>query len=157
MDTTTNKTTITIEVTVDADIQNIWALWTLPEYITRWNYASPDWHAPRAENDLREGGKFSSRMEAKDGSAGFDFSGVYHKIIKDELISYTMDDGRKAQILFETVEHGIRITTTFEAENENPVELQKEGWQAILNNFKTFAEAHKHSNLSRAINKNDHK
>jgi uncharacterized protein YndB with AHSA1/START domain len=135
------KTKITIDAIVNAPIEKVWKFWTLPEHITKWNNASPDWHTPHAENDLRVGGKFTSRMEAKDGSFGFDFWGIYDKVIPNELIAYTMGDGRTAEILFETVKDGIRITTTFEAENENPVEMQKGGWQAIMNNFKTYTEA----------------
>ena len=137
----TDKTAITIDATLNASIEKVWKFWTSPEHIIQWNTASPDWHTPHAENDLQAGGKFLSRMEAKDGSFGFDFRGIYDRVIPNELITYTMEDGRKAEIIFETVKDGIRITTTFEAENENPVEMQKDGWQAILNNFKTYLEA----------------
>jgi uncharacterized protein YndB with AHSA1/START domain len=108
--------------------------------IPLWNYASDDWHSPFAENDLSVGGKFLSRMEAKDGSFGFDFSGVYDDVRINESISYTLDDGRKVSITFISQENETKIIQTFEAENTNPIELQKQGWQAILDNFKKYTE-----------------
>lgn len=137
----TNKNFITVETTVVLPIETVWKLWTSPEHITKWNNASPDWHTPRAENDLRPGGKFLSRMEAKDGSFGFDFWGVYDEVIKNEKIAYTMGDGRKAKIIFSNNGKETKITESFEPENENPAEMQRGGWQAILNNFKKYAEA----------------
>lgn len=153
----TTKTTISVETTVDAPIEKVWKFWTLPEHIIKWNNASDDWHTPRAENDLKPGGKFLSRMEAKDGSAGFDFNGIYDKVIKDELISYTIEDGRKVEILFETVKNGVRITETFEAEDENPVDMQQGGWQSILNSFKAYVEANKHLTLGGYIDDNENR
>jgi uncharacterized protein YndB with AHSA1/START domain len=134
------KETITVEILVKASIEKVWQFWTKPEHITKWNHASEDWHTTRAENDLKIGGKFLSRMEAKDGSFGFDFEGIYDSIITNEKISYTLLDDRKVTITFLQIENGVQITETFEAENENSLELQKFGWQAILNNFKNYIE-----------------
>lgn len=138
---TANKTKITIENTVEANIDKVWEFWTNPTHIIKWNNASDDWHTPKAENDLRIGGRFVSRMEAKDGSFGFDFWGVYDDIIRNELISYTIGDERKASITFTNNENTTTIIETFEAENENPIDMQKAGWQAILDNFKKYVEA----------------
>ena len=113
----------------------------LPEHIIHWNNASDDWHTPRAENDFRVGGSFLSRMEAKNGSFGFDFAGAYNEIKTHELIIYTLFDGRKVRINFETAGNATTIIESFEAENENSVEIQKSGWQSILNNFKRYAES----------------
>jgi uncharacterized protein YndB with AHSA1/START domain len=134
------KETITVETLVNATIEKVWTFWTKPEHITQWNNASEDWHTTRAENDLRIGGKFLSRMEAKDGSFGFDFEGIYTDIITNEKISYTLLDDRKVTITFSPIKNGVQITETFEAETENKLELQKLGWQAILNNFKKYLE-----------------
>ena len=136
----TKKTTITIEAAVSAPVEKVWQLWTSPEHIMKWNTASDDWHTTNAVNDLRIGGNFSSRMEAKDGSFGFDFWGTYDKVEPNKLIAYTMGDGRKAEIIFTSPGNTTKIVTVFEAETENPVEMQKDGWQAILNNFKKYAE-----------------
>ncbi|MBK7105099.1 MAG: SRPBCC family protein [Ignavibacteriae bacterium] len=136
-----NKTKITIETIVSADEKKVWEYWTKPEHITKWNFASDDWHCPSAENDLRIGGKFSSRMEAKDGSFGFDFWGIYDEVIPHKKISYTLGDGRKAITNFEVLGDKTKVTTIFEAENENSVEMQKGGWQSILDNFKKHVEA----------------
>ena len=136
------RKTITVEATVNAPVEKTWKLWTLPEHITKWNNASDDWHTPRAENDLRAGGKFLARMEAKDGSFGFDFGGVYDQVVTNELIAYTLGDGRKVKLTFTANGKETTVVEAFEAENENPVEMQKEGWQSILNNFKKYAEAH---------------
>jgi uncharacterized protein YndB with AHSA1/START domain len=138
---TTSRTKITIQNTIKAPVEKVWELWTKPEHITKWNFASDDWHSPYAENDLREGGKFVSRMEAKDGSFGFDFSGVYDKVKTNEIIEYTMDDGRKVDIHFSGAGKETKVVSTFEAESTNPIEMQKGGWQAILDNFKKYAEA----------------
>ncbi len=135
-----SKTVITVQATVHVPISKVWQLWTQPEHITQWNNASDDWHTPRAENDLRVGGKFSSRMEAKDGSFGFDFSGVYDQVLENQRIDYTMGDGRKVQIHFSEVDGGTFVMETFEAENTHSVEMQRGGWQAILDNFKKYAE-----------------
>jgi uncharacterized protein YndB with AHSA1/START domain len=135
-----NRTTITVEATVNAPVEKVWAFWTSPEHIMKWNNASPDWHTPQAENDLRPGGRFSSRMEAKDGSIGFDFGGVYQQVVTNELISYTLDDNREVKISFEENGEETHILETFEAEETNTLDLQRSGWQAILDNFKKYAE-----------------
>jgi len=137
----TGKTIITVEATINATVNRVWKFWTLPEHIIHWNYASDDWHSPRAENDFRVGGSFLSRMEAKDGSFGFDFAGAYNEIKTHELIIFTLFDGRKVHINFETDGNATTIIESFEAENENSVELQKYGWQSILNNFKRYVES----------------
>ena len=139
--TTVIKTTITVENAVNASVDKVWKFWTLPEHITKWNSASEDWHTPKAENDLRVGGKFVSRMEAKDGSFGFDFGGTYDEIKTNQLIAYTLGDGRKVEITFKSEGTSTKVTETFEAETENPIEMQKVGWQSILNNFKKYVEA----------------
>jgi uncharacterized protein YndB with AHSA1/START domain len=131
---------VTVQNIVNAPVDKVWQFWTLPGHITKWNNASGDWHTTHAANDLRVGGSFSCRMEAKDGSLGFDFGGVYDEVTINELIAYTMDDGRKAKIVFSALGNQTKIVEMFEAENENPVELQKNGWQAILDNFKKYTE-----------------
>ncbi len=137
---TPDKTVITVKAIINAPLEKVWKLWTDPTHITKWNNASDDWHTPKAENDLRTGGKFLSRMEAKDGSMGFDFIGVYSLVDPLKRISYTMEDGRKADITF--LENGgiTAISESFEAEDMNSIELQEAGWQSILNNFKKYAE-----------------
>lgn len=139
--TAPNKTTITVKTTVNAPVEKAWKIWNAPDHITQWCTGSPDWHTPRAENDLRVGGKLFSRMEAKDGSAGFDFNATYTDVQKHKTIAYTMDDGRTVTIEFLTDGTRTTLVETFDAENENPVELQREGWQTILNNFKAHVEA----------------
>ncbi|SDD14323.1 SRPBCC family protein [Niabella drilacis] len=134
-------TKVTIAATINAPVEKVWECWTGPEHIKKWNSASDDWHTPRAENDLRAGGRFSSRMEARDGSMGFDFGGVYDEVKQHELIRYTMDDGRQVQVLFSGDGSSTAVTETFDAETTNPVEMQQAGWQSILNNFKRYAEA----------------
>lgn len=131
---------IIVRTTINAPVQKVWEYWTSPEHITRWNFASNDWHTPKAENDLREGGKFLSRMEARDGSIGFDFSGKYSKIEQHKLIEYILDDDRKVQVRFEQDVNKTTVTEIFEGEQENSVELQEKGWQAILDNFKKYIE-----------------
>ncbi len=133
--------TITVENTVKAPVEKVWQFWTLPEHITKWSNASNDWHTPFAENDLKVGGKFMSRMEAKDGSFGFDFGGVYDEVKTNKMIAYTIGDGRKVKISFSTNGDETKIVETFEAENTNSIEMQRGGWQAILDNFKKYAEA----------------
>lgn len=135
-----SRTKITIEATVAADTDKVWDTWTQPEHITKWNFASDDWHCPKAENDLRTGGKFTSRMEAKDGSFGFDFEGIYDEVDDRKTITYTMPDGRQATTHFEDLGEKTKVTTTFDAETVNDVEMQRAGWQAILNNFKSYVE-----------------
>lgn len=140
---TGNHLRVTVETTVYTPVERVWKYWTEPKHITKWNNASDDWHTPFAENDLRVGGKFLSRMEAKDGSFGFDFSGVYDEVRINEGISYTIGDGRKVNITFISQENETKIIETFESENINPIELQKGGWQAILDNFKKYTEISK--------------
>jgi uncharacterized protein YndB with AHSA1/START domain len=131
---------ITVQNTITAPVEKVWNLWTTPEHIIKWNTASDDWHTTRAENDLRAGGRFVSRMEAKDGSFGFDFGGVYDEVTPNKLIAYTMDDGRMAVVNFSTSADATGVVVTFDAENENPAEMQRGGWQAILDNFKKYTE-----------------
>jgi uncharacterized protein YndB with AHSA1/START domain len=137
---TLSKTKITVETIVNAPVDKVWKLWTGPEHITQWNSASDDWHTPHAENDLRPGGKFLSRMEAKDGSFGFDFGGVYDEVRSNELIAYTIGDGRKVKTSFSSSGNITRVVVVFEAETTNSIEMQKNGWQAIMNSFKKYAE-----------------
>jgi uncharacterized protein YndB with AHSA1/START domain len=137
---TTSTTKITIETTVNAPVEKVWEFWSSPEHIKNWCSASEDWHVPAAENDLRTGGKFSTRMEAKDGSFGFDFGGVYDEVVTNKLIDYTMGDGRKVVVNFTSNGNQTKVVETFDAENTNPVEMQQAGWQAILNNFKKYTE-----------------
>lgn len=131
---------VTIEAIVNAPVDKVWKLWNGPEHIMKWNTASPDWHTTKSEVDLKAGGKFSSRMEAKDGSFGFDFSGVYDQVKTNEQIDYTMGDGRKVSNVFSSQGGSTKITVNFDAENENPIEMQQGGWQAILNSFKKYTE-----------------
>ena len=133
-------TKITVQTLINAPIEKVWKCFTSPEHITQWNFAADTWHSPKAENDLRVGGKFNYRMEAKDGSFGFDFWGTYSAIVLNQRINYTMGDDRKAEITFVAKGNQTEVIETFEAETENPVELQQGGWQAILNNFKKHAE-----------------
>lgn len=131
---------ITVEASIAASAEKIWEYWTAPEHITQWNTASPDWHTPKAENDLRVGGKFSSRMEAKDGSMGFDFWGTYTAVAPYTHIAYTMGDGRNADITFTSEGNACKVTIVFDAEESNPYAMQQGGWQAILDNFKRYVE-----------------
>lgn len=131
---------VTIEATIHANIEKVWKFWTEPEHIVQWNHASDDWHTTKSENDLCVGGKFLSRMEAKDGSFGFDFGGIYTDIKPHELIAYTLGDNRKVEVIFSKKGNDTVITSHFEPETQNPVEMQKGGWQAILNNFKKHVE-----------------
>ena len=131
---------ITIETTVKAPINKVWSAWTSPEDIKQWNAASDDWHTTQASVDLREGGAFSSRMEAKDGSFGFDFAGIYTKVVTNELLEFTFGD-RAAKVEFLNGENGVLVRETFDAETEHPIEMQRQGWQSILNNFAKHVEA----------------
>jgi PhnB protein len=134
------KTPITVETMVHAPVEKVWDYWTKPEHITQWSFASDDWEAPSAENDLRVGGKFKTRLAAKDKSAGFDFTGTYTRVDKHKLIEYDMDDGRHVTILFTPTPQGVKITETFDPEKMNSAEMQRSGWQAFLDNFKKYAE-----------------
>jgi len=138
---TTVKTIITVEATINASVRQVWKFWTDPEHIIHWNNASDDWHTPWAENDFRVGGSFISRMEAKDGSFGFDFAGAYNEIILHEHIVYTIFDGRKVHISFSPEGNSTTIIESFEAEDQHSIELQKNGWQSILDNFKRYVES----------------
>jgi uncharacterized protein YndB with AHSA1/START domain len=136
-----NKTKVTIKTLIDADIRKVWDYFTAPEHITKWNFASDDWHCPTASNDLIVGGKLKRRMEAKDGSFGFDFEAIYDEVLKYHKITYTIADGRQATTNFENEDGTTKVTTTFDAEKENSVEMQKKGWQTILDNFKKYVES----------------
>ena len=131
---------VTIETIVKAPIAKVWAAWTTPDDIKQWNAASDDWHTTQAVVDLREGGAFSSRMEAKDGSFGFDFAGIYTKVVTNELLEFTFGD-RAAKVEFLNGENGVLVRETFDAETEHPIEMQRQGWQSILNNFAKHVEA----------------
>ncbi|MDA6070944.1 SRPBCC family protein [Flavobacterium sp. AC] len=131
---------ITVQSTINASIDKVWEFWTLPEHITKWSFASPEWHTPYAENDLREGGKFKSTMAAKDSSMSFDFGGEYTLIEKNKTIEYVLEDGRKVKIDFEATPNGVEVTQRFDPETQNPEEMQRGGWQAIMNNFKSYVE-----------------
>ncbi|WNC16249.1 SRPBCC family protein [Brevibacillus brevis] len=135
--------TITVEAIVHCPVESVWKFWTEPKHITQWNNASDDWHTPYAENDLRVGGTFVSRMEAKDGSFGFDFGGVYDEVNLNESIAYTLGDGRKVKIAFIRQGDDTKIIESFDAEGTHTVEMQQAGWQAILDNFKKYAETAK--------------
>ena len=138
---TKEKTIITVENTINAPVEKVWEFWTKPEHIIEWCNASDDWHTPRAENDLKVGGKFASRMEAKDGSMGFDFGGVYDAVRTNEYIEYTLGDDRKVKINFSAQGNKTKVVESFEAENTHSIEMQQGGWQAILDNFKKYTEA----------------
>lgn len=131
---------IKVQVVVSAGKQKVWDCYTLPEHITKWNFADPSWHCPTASNDLRQGGKYSARMEARDGSFGFDFDAVYCEVSEGEHFTYEFD-GRLATVEFKAANRQTEVTVTFDPEKENSIELQKNGWQAILDNFKKYTEA----------------
>jgi uncharacterized protein YndB with AHSA1/START domain len=135
------KTQITVETTVNSPVEGLWLLWSQPEHITKWNQASDDWHTPYAENDLRTGGNFKSTMAAKDGSFSFDFGGVYSNVVENSLIEYEMADGRTVKVNFIDQDGKTKIVETFDAEGSNSVDMQRAGWQAILDNFKKYAES----------------
>lgn len=135
-----SKLTVTIRSAVKAPIETVWRAYTSPEHVTRWNFASEDWHCPCAEIDLIVGGRHWARMEAKDRSFGFDFEGVYEEVKPQEMISLVLGDGRKVRTTFADIEGATIVETVFEAESENPIEKQRDGWQAILDNFKAHAE-----------------
>lgn len=135
-----DNATITVACTVKSPVKKVWEFWTSPHHIVKWNQASDDWHTTRAENDLRTGGKFSSRMEAKDGSMGFDFEGIYERVIPEKQIEYKLADGRKVSVSFNAKGNETLVVESFEAENVHPEDFQQKGWQAILDNFKNYAE-----------------
>lgn len=138
---TIGKTFVSVQAKINSPLEKVWKSWISPEDIIKWNYALDTWHTPYAENDLRVGGKFNYRMEAKDGSFGFDFWGIYDKIVLKKQIEYTLGDGRKVNVVFSSHKKTTDIVETFETESENPVDMQRNGWQAILNNFKKHIES----------------
>jgi len=129
-----------VESTINAPIKKVWEYWSTPAHIIKWNAAIDTWHCPTATNDLRPGGSFSARMEAKDGSMGFDFGGVYDVVKPLEYVEYTIGDGRKVAVRFSSEGKGTHVVESFEAENMNPIEMQRGGWQSILDNFKKYTE-----------------
>lgn len=131
---------VTISVDVNTPIERAWDTWTNPKHIVNWNFASDDWQCPSAINDVSEGGKFSWRMEAKDGSMGFDFEGTYTKVVPNELLEYGLGDGRPVIVRFEQKGDVTVLTETFQGEDTNTLEQQKQGWQCILNNYKLYTE-----------------
>ena len=137
----TKNQTITVETTVNAPVEKVWEYFTGPQHVEKWNAASDEWHNPRAENDLRVGGKFVYRMEAKDGSFGFDFGGTYDVVNENEYIEYSLGDGRKVKISFSANGNETKVVETFDAEGTHSIEMQRGGWQAILDNFKKYTEA----------------
>jgi uncharacterized protein YndB with AHSA1/START domain len=132
---------ITVETLARTDLETAWSAYNTPSDITQWNSPSEDWHSPRSQVDLRDGGSFNTRMEAKDGSMGFDFEGTYTNVVPQQLIEYRMGDGREVAVHFDQTEDGVRVRTVFDAESENSAEVQQQGWQAILDNFGRYAEA----------------
>ena len=138
---TSNKTTITVQNIIKAPVSKVWTIWNSPEHITKWNQASEEWHAPYAENDLKVDGKFKTTMAAKDGSMSFDFEGVYTRVEQNKIIEYTILDGRQVKITFEEIGDETRVVQIFEMENTHPEELQRSGWQAILDSFKNYTES----------------
>jgi uncharacterized protein YndB with AHSA1/START domain len=132
---------VTVEATINAPVEKVWNFWSAPEHITQWCQASDDWHAPKAENDLRTGGSFSTTMAAKDGSFSFDFGGTYTNVRQHELMEYVMGDGRKVRITFAPEGKGTRVVETFNAEAMHPVDFQRSGWQAIIDNFRKYTES----------------
>jgi uncharacterized protein YndB with AHSA1/START domain len=132
--------TITVSVKIKAPLEKVWEFWTSPEHITHWNFASDDWECPSAEGTLEVGARFRSRMSAKDGSEGFDFGGIYTEVVPHQTLAYVMDDGRTVRVDFSEQDGLATVTEVFDPETENTIELQQAGWQAILNNFKQYAE-----------------
>lgn len=132
---------ITVEATINAPVAKVWKTWNTPDDIVKWNTADPSWHCPSSENDLRVNGTFKNRMEAKDGNFGFDFEGTYSKVEPNSKIAYTMPDGRKVDTLFTEEGGKTTLTTTFDPETQNDPEFQKQGWQAILDNFVRYVES----------------
>lgn len=132
---------ITIQETIQSPVEKVWKHWNDPASVQMWNHASDDWECPHAENDLRIGGKFIYTMSAKDKSFSFDFGGVYTNIEENKLIEYTIGDGRKVEVTFEDMGDATKVVTVFDPENQNPIEMQRGGWQAILTNFKNYVEA----------------
>ncbi len=136
------STVLTVSNVINAPVEKVWDYWTAPEHIINWNTASDDWNTPRATNSVTPGGSFVYRMEAKDGSMGFDFGGTYDSVIPNQYLAFTLDDNRKVQVRFERKDNQTEVTETFEAETTNAADLQQDGWQAILNHFKQYVESH---------------
>ncbi|MBN7813622.1 SRPBCC domain-containing protein [Algoriphagus sp. H41] len=145
--TTKPTTKITVSAEIAAPVNQVWTAYNSPKHIVQWNCASPDWHSPSAKNELEPGGSFSYRMEAKDGSMGFDFEGVFQKVQPNEFLSYVMGDGRAAEVVFEDKGKSTLVTVTFDAEQMNSEELQRDGWQSILDNFKKYVEGFQHDSM----------
>lgn len=136
----TSMKTVTVENTINKKTELVWEYWTSPEHIMQWNFATPEWHCPKAEHDLSVGGKLCYNMAAKDGSIAFDYMATFTAIDPNQLLEYVLNDGRKVSIQFTDKGDTTLVTQTFEIEDENSIELQRKGWQAILNNFKKHAE-----------------
>jgi uncharacterized protein YndB with AHSA1/START domain len=136
-----NTTPITINTVISAPVEKVWEMYTDPKHVVNWNNASDDWHTPKAENDLKVGGKFNYRMESKDGAHGFDFAGTYEEVELNKSISYIMDDNRQVQVLFTDSDDSTEVTVIFDPEETNSLEMQKDGWQAILDSFKKYVES----------------
>lgn len=134
------KTVLTVNTVIKAPLEKVWEYFTTPHHIIQWNNASADWHTAKASNDIKKGGIFSFTMAAKDGSMSFDFDGTYNEVIEMQLLEYTLSDGRKVDVHFSANHHETVVMEAFEAEAENSFELQQQGWQAILNNFKLYTE-----------------
>jgi len=132
---------ITIETSIKADAKKVWDYYTNPVHIVKWNFAHPSWHCPKAENDMRVGGRYCARMEAKDGSFGFDFEAIYSELVIGEKFTYGMPDDRQVSVSFKDNTGSATITIVFDAETINPIEMQKAGWQSILDNFKSYTES----------------
>ena len=138
---TVSKTVLTVQANVNAPVEKTWEIFTNPDHIVQWNQASPDWHSPWSKNDLRVGGAFSTRMEAKDGSMGFEFGGIYDVVTENEYIEYTLGDGRKVTVTFTQEGDGTKVVETFEAEDTHSIEMQQGGWQAIMDSYKNYTES----------------
>lgn len=133
--------TVTVQNTINRKINQVWELWTTPEHIKNWNFASLEWHCPKAEHDLKVGGKLNYHMAAKDGSMAFDYTATFTKLEPNELMEYKLDDGRKVTISVTGNGDTTEVIETFEIEDENSIDMQRQGWQAILDNFKKYVES----------------
>ncbi|MDX5437944.1 MAG: SRPBCC family protein [Pontibacter sp.] len=140
---TKDKISLVVETVVQAPADKVWELWTTPAHITQWNFATDEWHCPRAENNITPGGRLAWRMEAKDGSMGFDYTGVYEEVVPQQLIRYKLEDGREVSIRFDDLAGKTKVTESFEAKDSHAAEQQRAGWQAILDNFRKYAESEK--------------
>lgn len=138
---TADTQSITVETLVNAPVEKAWKVFSEPEHIRQWAFASDDWHAPYADNDLRKDGKFKTTMAAKDGSFSFDFEGVYTSVVPNKSFEYVIADGRTVKVDFLQEANGTRIKETFDPENENPIDMQRAGWQAILENYRKHVES----------------